>query len=97
MADGAASQEDVLKGIIGQPTGKSRVVVERGPVQHFADAVLSTSPIYHDPDAAKAAGFDAIPAPADLALRHGVLGQVRGAPAGGRADGQPARRRPSGR
>jgi acyl dehydratase len=63
VADGAASQEDVLKGIIGQPTGKAKVVVERGPVQHFADAVLSTSPIYHNPDAAKAAGFDAIPAP----------------------------------
>ncbi len=63
MADDAASQEDVLKEIIGQPTGTSRVVVERGPVQHFADAVLSTSPIYHDPEAAKAAGFDNIPAP----------------------------------
>jgi len=55
--------EEVLKGIIGQPTGTSKVVVERGTVQHFADAVLSTSPIYHSPDAAEAAGFDAIPAP----------------------------------
>ena len=63
VADGAASQEDVLKGIIGQPTGKSKVVVERGPVQHFADAVLSTSPIYHSPEAARQAGFDNIPAP----------------------------------
>ena len=63
MADDAAAQEDVLKSIIGQPTGKSKVVVERGPVQHFADALLSTSPIYHDPAAAKAAGFDNIPAP----------------------------------
>ena len=63
MADDAAAQEDVLESIIGQPTGRSKVVVERGPVQHFADAVLSTSPIYHDPGAAKAAGFDAIPAP----------------------------------
>ncbi len=63
MADGAASQEDVLKGIIGQPTGKAKVMVERGPVTHFADAVLSTSPIYRNPNAAKAAGFDAIPAP----------------------------------
>ncbi len=62
MAD-ATSIEDVLKGIIGQSTGKARVVVERGPVQHFADAVLSTSPIYHNPEAAKQAGFDAIPAP----------------------------------
>jgi acyl dehydratase len=63
VADGAATQEDVLKGIIGQPTGKAKVVVERGPVTHFAEAVLSTSPIYRNPEAAKAAGFDAIPAP----------------------------------
>jgi hypothetical protein len=55
--------EDVLKGIIGKSTGTSKVVVERGPVTHFADAVKSSSPIYHDPAAAKAAGFDAIPAP----------------------------------
>ena len=63
MADAAASIEEVLQGIVGQPTGTSKVVVERGPVQHFADAVLSTSPIYHSPPAAEAAGFDAIPAP----------------------------------
>jgi len=63
VADGAATHEDVLKGIVGQPTGKAKVIVERGPVQHFADAVLSASPIYHNPAAAKAAGFDAIPAP----------------------------------
>ena len=63
MADGAASQEDVLKSIIGQPTGKSKVIVERGPVEHFADALLSTSPIYHNPEAARQAGFANIPAP----------------------------------
>jgi acyl dehydratase len=63
VADGAGSQEDVLKGIIGQPTGKAKVVVERGPVTHFAEAVGSTSPIYRNPEAAKEAGFDAIPAP----------------------------------
>jgi acyl dehydratase len=63
VAEGAASIEDVLKGIIGQPTGKSTVVVERGPVQHFADALLSTSPIYHSPEAARQAGFGNIPAP----------------------------------
>jgi acyl dehydratase len=63
VAEGAASQEDVLKGIIGQPTGKAKVIVERGPVQHFAAAVLSTSPIYHNPEAAREAGFAAIPAP----------------------------------
>ena len=63
MADGAATQEDVLKGIIGEPTARAKVIVERGPVQHFADAVLSSSPIYHNPAAAKEAGFGAIPAP----------------------------------
>ncbi len=63
MADDAASQEEVLKGIIGQPTGKAKVVVERGPVTHFAEAVGSTSPVYRNPEAAAAAGFDAIPAP----------------------------------
>ena len=77
MADGAASLEDVLKGIIGQPTGKSKVVVERGPVQHFADALLSTSPIYHSPEAATAGRLRQHPGAADLALRHGVLRQVR--------------------
>jgi acyl dehydratase len=63
VADDATPYEEVLKSIIGQPTGEARVVVERAPVQHFADAVLSTSPIYHDPAAAKAAGFDGIPTP----------------------------------
>ncbi len=63
MADEAASVQEVLKSIIGQPTGKSTVLVERGPVMHFADSVLSSSPIYHDPEAARAAGFDNIPAP----------------------------------
>lgn len=63
MAESATSIEDVLKGIIGKPTGKAKVVVERAPVQHFADAVLSASPIYHSPEAAKAAGFSSIPAP----------------------------------
>jgi hypothetical protein len=63
VADGAESIEDVLKSVIGQSIGNSKVVVERGPVQHFADAVLSASPIYHSPAAAEAAGFGNIPAP----------------------------------
>jgi N-terminal half of MaoC dehydratase len=63
VADGTASIEDTLKGIIGKPTGKAKVVVERGPVSHFAEAVGSTSPIYRNPEAAKAAGLPAIPAP----------------------------------
>jgi hypothetical protein len=63
VTDGAASQEEILRGVIGKPTGTSKVVVERGPVDHFAAAVRSTNPIYHDPHAAEAAGFDSIPTP----------------------------------
>jgi acyl dehydratase len=58
-----ASDEEMLRSIIGQPTGKSTVVVERGPVAFFADAVADANPIYKDPAAAKAAGLAAIPAP----------------------------------
>jgi N-terminal half of MaoC dehydratase len=63
VAENVATQEEALKGVIGKPTGTSKVVVERGPVQHFASAVRSTSPIYHDPQAARDAGFEAIPTP----------------------------------
>jgi acyl dehydratase len=63
VADDAASTQELLESIIGAPTGKSKVLVERGPVMHFADSVLSSSPIYHDPETARAAGFDNIPAP----------------------------------
>jgi acyl dehydratase len=53
----------VDKSVIGQCTGRWRIVVERGPVSNFAKAVKDTSPVYQDTAAAKAAGFDAIPAP----------------------------------
>jgi acyl dehydratase len=51
------------KSVIGRATSRSRVVVERGPVSNFATAVKDDSPVYRDPGAAKAAGFEAIPAP----------------------------------
>ena len=63
MAESDASLDVLLQDMIGKPTGRSKVVVERGPVSLFAAAVGSTSPIYRDLDAAKAAGFDSIPAP----------------------------------
>jgi acyl dehydratase len=63
VAESDASLDELLKDMIGKPTGRSKVVVERGPVSLFAAAVGSTSPIYRDLDAAKAAGFDSIPAP----------------------------------
>jgi len=54
--------------VVGRPTGAAKVVVERGPVSKFADAVHNDSPIYQDAAAAKAAGFTAIPAPPTFAF-----------------------------
>ena len=58
--------------VIGKPTGAFKVRVERGPVGFFATAVHDDNPIYRDPKAAKAAGFDAIPAPPtfSFAMQH---------------------------
>jgi len=48
---------------VGRSTGKAVVVVERGPLTRFAEAVTESSPVYQRRDAAQAAGFDDIPAP----------------------------------
>jgi acyl dehydratase len=58
--------------VIGKPTGAYTVTVERGPVEFFASAVLDENPVFHDPGAAGAAGFDAIPAPPTFtfAMQH---------------------------
>jgi acyl dehydratase len=53
----------VDKSVIGHSTGKSTLVVERGPLSAFAKAVKDDNPIYYNPAAARAAGFRAIPAP----------------------------------
>ncbi len=53
----------VDRSVIGKPTNRSRVVVERGPVANFAVAVKDESTQYQDPEAAKQAGLSAIPAP----------------------------------
>lgn len=55
----AISREDV----VGRSTGKAVIVLERGPLTRFAEAVTESSPIYRRRDAAQAAGFDDIPAP----------------------------------
>jgi acyl dehydratase len=49
--------------VVGRPVGAATVHVERGPVSAFASAVTDDNPVYRDPQAAAAAGFDAIPAP----------------------------------
>ncbi|HEU5301875.1 MAG TPA: MaoC family dehydratase N-terminal domain-containing protein [Acidimicrobiia bacterium] len=58
--------------VIGKSTGAYKVQVERGPVEFFATACKDDNPIYHDADAAKAAGFDSIPAPPtfSFAMQH---------------------------
>ena len=65
------SQEEqvaVDKSVIGTSTGKSKVVVERGPLAMFARSVKDENPIYHNAEAAKEAGFDDIPAPPTYAF-----------------------------
>jgi len=49
--------------VIGKSAGKWKSVIERGPVANFATALKDSSPVYTSPEAAKEAGFDAIPVP----------------------------------
>lgn len=53
----------VDRSIIGKSTGRRRVVIERGPVAVFADAVKDADPVYRSAAAAEEAGYDAIPVP----------------------------------
>jgi acyl dehydratase len=53
----------VDKSLIGRPTQRSRVVVERGPITAFARSVKDESPVYRDLDAARGQGFRNVPAP----------------------------------
>lgn len=59
----ATSGAGSLASLIGTVTAHSVVVIERGPVALFARAIFDEDPIYQTPRAAKAAGFEAIPAP----------------------------------
>jgi acyl dehydratase len=49
--------------VIGRPTGRSTITVERGPVANFAKAVKDDSPVYSSVEVGRAAGFDHVPAP----------------------------------
>jgi hypothetical protein len=49
--------------VIGRPTGRSTIAVERGPVTNFAKAVKDESAVYASVEAARGAGFENIPAP----------------------------------
>ena len=49
--------------VVGRPTGKATITLERGPVTQFAAAVTDTNPVYRRADAAREAGLGGIPAP----------------------------------
>jgi acyl dehydratase len=82
------AEDDTLTQLIGTRTSSSSVVVERGPVGGFAVAVCDQNPIYRDPRAASAAGFDEIPAPPTFPFVMETWGrfpelQPEGTPSGG--------------
>ena len=58
----------VDKTLIGRQLPSRRVRIDRSAIEHFASAVGSDNPIYHDVGEAMAAGFDAIPAPPTFAF-----------------------------
>lgn len=49
--------------LIGKDLDEFPLPVERSKVREFARALLDDDPVYQDAEAAKAAGFDGIPAP----------------------------------
>lgn len=53
----------VDRSAVGRSTGRRRVVVERGPVAVFAEAVLDSDPVYRDAEAALEAGHRSLPVP----------------------------------
>jgi acyl dehydratase len=68
----------VDKSLIGTPTGKSKITIERGPVSNFAKAVTDDNPIYQSVEAAKENGFDNIPVPPTYAFAMAHWGAFRG-------------------
>jgi acyl dehydratase len=60
--------------VIGTPTSRSVVAVERGAIANFARAVKDTNPIYADTSAARAAGFANVPAPPTFTFAAGYWG-----------------------
>jgi acyl dehydratase len=49
--------------VVGTELGEVRFPIERGKVAELARACGDDDPVWRDPDAARAAGFDAIPTP----------------------------------
>ncbi|MBW3665701.1 MAG: MaoC family dehydratase N-terminal domain-containing protein [Actinobacteria bacterium] len=71
---------------VGASLPPQTVVVERGPVAAFAEAVTDDDPVFRDPGAAAEAGFDAIPTPPTwpMAMHHwGAFPELQPDDAGG--------------
>jgi acyl dehydratase len=62
--------------LVGRKMPASVIVVERGPVARFAEAVHATSPIYASAPAAEAAGFAAVPVPPTFPFVAGYWGAL---------------------
>jgi len=60
--------------LIGCKLPDAVIVIERGPVTRFAEAVLATSPVYSSAPAAAAAGFPSIPVPPTYTFIAGYWG-----------------------
>ncbi len=76
----------VDRSLIGRSTGRRRVVVERGPVAVFAEAVKDPDPVYRDAAAAREAGFSSVPVPPTFpfVMAHwGALADLQDAGSGG--------------
>ncbi|MBL8666432.1 MAG: MaoC family dehydratase N-terminal domain-containing protein [Rhodospirillales bacterium] len=53
---------------IGRTTAPQTIDVEKGRLKFFAKAIGETDPVYTDEEAAKAAGYSALPAPPTFAF-----------------------------
>jgi acyl dehydratase len=62
--------------VIGKEMPKRTIVVERGPVARFAEAVLATNPIYSSATAAADAGYPAVPVPPTFTFIAGHWGSL---------------------
>ncbi|MDU4253024.1 MaoC family dehydratase N-terminal domain-containing protein [Pseudomonas sp.] len=51
------------KSLIGRSTGVTTTEVEKGRLRFFAKAIGETDPVYFDEEAARAAGYRALPVP----------------------------------
>jgi acyl dehydratase len=62
--------------LLGRKMPESVVIVERGPVARFAEAVYATSPVFASAPAAEAAGFSAVPVPPTFSFVAGYWGAL---------------------